>query len=107
MNEQQPTAYCDTDSIHIPPLQARYTHACNMCIFEHISIELKDARKKHHKFHSLHEAYGVIAEEFCQLQELIFFDVPDHYGSKEHHNRIREKSVKLAAMAAALVLECL
>jgi hypothetical protein len=106
VNEQQPTDYCGTDSTHSPPIQDRYTHACHMCIFERISIELKDARKKHHEFHSLHEAYGVIAEEFCQLQELIFFDAPDYCGSEQHH-RLREKAIKLAAMAAALVLECI
>jgi hypothetical protein len=106
-NDRQPRVYCDTESVHIPPLQDRYTHACNMCIFERISIELKDARRKHREFHSLHEAYGVIAEEFHQLQEWIFIDEPDYCGTTQHHNRLREKSIKLAAMAAALVLECL
>ena len=46
-------------------------------IFEKIVVEIERARKKHPSFHSHHEAYAVIKEEFEEWWDSVKADDPD------------------------------
>lgn len=63
-----------------------------------IQNECLAASEQYPEFHSAHEGYGVLAEEFRELEAEIF---------KNHHNRdlskMRHEAIQVAAMAVRLI----
>lgn len=64
--------------------------------FDSVRNEYIDARKKFPEFHSMHEGYAVIKEEFEELWDEV---------KKDDINAAKEECTQLAAMALAFLLE--
>ncbi len=65
-------------------------------IIEDVMLELHQAMSGHGNMVNLHEAYGIIAEEFFEFQEEVF------KNPRKHPNRnelARAELIQLAAMA--------
>lgn len=59
--------------------------------------ELRRATRAHGSFHSPHEGYGVLAEEFAELLDALRSNDPA---------QVCEEAIQVAAMAARLVVDC-
>ena len=82
-----------------------------------IDDEMKSIPEKYHKpFNSVHEALGVIREEYLELEQEIFFgekqaqkeiDFFDEGQTAKEVNRLRIKkeAIQVAAMCARLIQE--
>ena len=70
---------------------------------EKVALEIREkmerAEELHGPFHSLHEAIAVIREEYCELENAIF------WGNKNGDNNaaVRLEALQLAAMATRLL----
>ncbi len=63
--------------------------------------EVDRSRELHGNINSLHEAFGIIYEEFIK-------EFGDEVFKKKHdHTRMREELVQIAAMCAKTVEDCL
>lgn len=65
-----------------------------MTIYQQIEAEIKSARKKFPAFHSQHEAYGVIKEEFEEFWDCVKRDECGH-----------SELIPVAAMCIAAIRE--
>ena len=65
-----------------------------------IREEMERAENLHGPFHSLHEAIAVIREEYCKLENAIF------WGNKNDDNNatVRLEALHLSAMATRLLM---
>lgn len=87
-----------------------------------INSELESVPEKYHKpFNSIHEAIGIIREEYVELENEIFFGEKKakrdlgftgplqmeakHEVKNLHHDRIKAEAIQVAAMCARLIQE--
>ena len=69
---------------------------------EKIKLEISQANSKFNNFHSRHEGYGVIKEEFDELWDEIKINssYPGYWAP------ICEEAIQLAAMAIRFLMDC-
>ena len=65
-----------------------------------VRAEVDESRQKFPAFHSMHEGYGVLAEEFKELEQETF----KQFSLRSYSNIIRE-CIQISAMAFCIVAE--
>ena len=81
-------------AVDCPDLAGTYMCTCNGLIDE-IVEETNRAQKEYHDFASMHEAYGVLAEEVAELFDCVRLK----QNAVLRDRRIREEAIQVAAVA--------
>jgi hypothetical protein len=69
-------------------------------IAEEVKHEIDRSEAKYGPFHSLHEGLAVLREEYKELEDAIFWGIPESGDTK----CVRDEAIQVAAMAMRIVL---
>ena len=74
----------------------------NSIVLESIEAEANAAQESYGDFASMHEGYGVLAEEVAELLEAIRLKA----GDPKRAGQIRREAIQVAAVAARMAEQC-
>ena len=86
----------DPDGKEIPRLEVTISMKRHLC---KLVDKYERATAKFGSFHTIHEAIGVIREEYLELEDAIFKNKPKA--------RVEEEAIQVAAMCIRLLEDCL
>lgn len=73
----------------------------------YIAEEVQRAKQLHPgEFHNMHEALGVLREEYIELENEVFFGFKKVGKDRDIYNKnVKEEAIQLAAMCVRLITE--
>jgi len=71
-------------------------------VIDKVEKEFNRATAEFGPFHTAHEGWAILKEEFDELWEAIKL----HQSAPQRNRRIREEAIQVAAMAVRLIVDC-